>query len=81
MRTNNLLHPVRSTLIPTPDDAFQEYCSLGGQLTVFSPFGVDPISADENLMAERDGYKPTFKTSLLFFIHLLMGMTNTFVMG
>ena len=42
------------TLLPDGETAVQEYESNGGQLTVFSSFGEDPLQGNPSLIAERE---------------------------
>lgn len=42
------------TLLPDGETAVQEYESNGGQLTVFSSFGEDPLQGNPSSIAERE---------------------------
>ena len=53
MRNNNaaLIDP---RLLPDRDDAVQRFESFGGHLTLFSPFGYDPLEDRPDLISQRE---------------------------
>ena len=53
-RRKNLARSVAPSDIPLPQEAVDQFHSGGGQLTLFSPFGTDPLDGDEDLVAERE---------------------------
>ena len=54
MRRNSLTVPIDHRLLPEPDDAVQQYESFGGNLTLFSPFGRDPLEGSPDLASQRE---------------------------
>ena len=66
MRTNYLVAPVDTAVIPSLETAVQQYHSMGGSLTLCSPFGSDPLGSDENLVTLRNRHMqaniPNFDT-------------------
>ena len=54
MRKNDRAVRVEPRLVPEPRDAVQEFESLGGHLTLFSPFGEDPLKDRVDLISQRD---------------------------
>ena len=51
---NNHAQPVSSQVIPSVDDAIQQFEAMGGHLTLFSPFGKDLLVDHPELVAERE---------------------------
>ena len=54
MRRNSQVVPVDPHLLPDPDVAIQEFESFGGNLTLFSPFGRDPLQERLDLVTQRE---------------------------
>ena len=54
MRTKYTLQALNLAQIPRTDEAVQWYHESGGNLTLFSPFGEDPLSVAESLVTERE---------------------------
>jgi len=54
MHRNNQVMPVDPVLVPEPQDAVQQFESHGGQLTLFSPFGRDPLQERVGLISQRE---------------------------
>ena len=54
MLRNNQAKHVDSTLVPNTDDAVHMYQSLGGDLTLFSEFGRDPLVDRQDLLRLRE---------------------------
>ena len=46
--------PIDNQLLPDPQDAVAHMESLGSRLTVFSPFGTDPLEGREDLISRRE---------------------------
>ena len=42
------------TLVPEPEDVLQQFEAHGGQVTLFSPFGQDPLQEREDLIRLRE---------------------------
>ena len=45
---------VPPSMVMSPEDAVQAFEGMGGNLTLFSPFGVDPIADRADLVAARE---------------------------
>ena len=54
MRRNDRTVRVDSSLVPEPRDAVAQFESLGGHLTLFSPFGEDPLKDRADLISQRE---------------------------
>ena len=54
MRSNYNTSPVHEDIIPSPEQAVQQYHSLGGHLTILSHFGTDPLGDLDGQRLERD---------------------------
>ena len=54
MRRNNHAVPIDPRLLPERDDAIQQFESFGGHLTLFSPFGRDPLEGRMDLTNRRE---------------------------
>lgn len=55
MHRNNQVVCVDPVVVPEPEDAVQQFESHGGHLTLFSPFGQDPLGERVDLVALREG--------------------------
>ena len=53
-RTKDFTTKLRSSDIPTTDEAVRQFTALGGRLTIYSPFGEDPLESRPDLIAQRD---------------------------
>jgi len=53
MDRENRTAKVDPAMIPSVQDAVQQYESLGGTLTTFSPFGIDPLESNAHLRQMR----------------------------
>ncbi len=53
-RSNNQTQPLSCTQIPTPEEAEDHLHRAGGQLTLYSPFGADPLHGRDRLASERE---------------------------
>ena len=51
---NNQATQLNPSVIPAPDNALQQFQDCGGEVTVFNPFGKDPLELRSNLIAERE---------------------------
>ena len=51
---NNHAQQLSSMVIPTAETAVQQFEAGGGNLTLFSPFGSDPLFGHSDLVAERE---------------------------
>ena len=73
--------PINEDLIPSTEAAVQRYESFGGNLTLSSTFGIDPLH-DEHTILEREAYytanAPDFPT---IFHHLVNGHDTHFRNG
>jgi len=56
MANNNKAAQLHPTVIPTPDDALQDFESGGGEITVFNSFGNDPLEQRPDLIRQREVY-------------------------
>ena len=54
MFNNNQAAQIDSRLIPQVESAVREFETNGGQLTVFSSFGEDPLQGSPTLAAQRE---------------------------
>jgi len=54
MRRNSQTVPVDPQLLPEPDNAIQQFELYGGHLTLFSPFGRDPLRDRADLFSQRE---------------------------
>ena len=54
MASNNQAAPIPESIIPEPDEAVALFESRGGNLTLFSLFGHDPLTVFPELMEERE---------------------------
>ena len=54
MHTHNQVMPVDPSLVSDPEEAVQWFESHGGHLTLFSPFGQDPLKDRDDLMRASD---------------------------
>lgn len=56
MASNNQVAPVPQLVVLDPDEAVQQFESGGGNLTIFSIFGEDPLADFPDLVSEREGF-------------------------
>ena len=54
MRRNNQAVLIDPSLLPEPADAITRFSAHGGSITLFSPFGKDPLEDHEELCEERE---------------------------
>ena len=54
MRRNDRTVQVEPYLVPEPRDAVAQFESLGGHLTLFSPFGEDPLKDRADLISQKE---------------------------
>lgn len=54
MERNNQAVQIDSHRLPTPEEAVQALKAHGRHLTLFSPFGRDPLAGHPQLIAERE---------------------------
>ncbi len=54
MQQNNQATQIDGRLLPEPDGALQSFESHGGHITVFSPFGQDPLMEQPDLSSQRE---------------------------
>lgn len=54
MSNNNQVAQLNPSVIPTPDDALQQFQDCGWEVTVFNSFGQDPLELRPYLIAERE---------------------------
>ena len=54
MMKNNYTSEVDPTLLLSPEQAVKEYENAGGNLTMFSQFGVDPLQHYPTLIKQRE---------------------------
>ena len=54
MQSNNQTMEIDGTLLPEADDALQLFEAHGGHITVFSPFGQDPLENRPDLNSKRE---------------------------
>ena len=64
MSNNNQAAQLDPSIIPTPDDALQQFQDCGGDITVLNSFGHDPLELRPDLITEREDLffqqNPTF---------------------
>ena len=53
-RESNQADQVDRSLLLEPQDAVHEFEALGGRLTVFSPYGQDPLQGSPDLLQQRE---------------------------
>ena len=70
---NNHSQPLSSSVLPSSETAVQHFEALGGNITLFSPFGSDPLSDHPELVAERERQ---FYSSYLDFAPIFHKLTN-----
>ena len=81
-RRNDRAVRVEPRLVPEPRDAVQEFESLGGHLTLFSPFGEDPLKDRVDLISQRDAkYFARYPDFGPIFHSLIEGGYNLFGCG
>lgn len=73
MRSNYNTSPGNEGIIPSPEQAVQQYHSLGGQLTILSHFGTDPL--EDGQRVERDE-RLILDFPTIYFTNLLMETTQ-----
>lgn len=71
-RKKDFTRKLRSSDIPSTDDAFQQFSSMGGRLTIFSPFGIDPLEENPNLTAQRDAQFSSSVPSFAIIFHAIV---------
>ena len=54
MRRNNQAVLIDQSLVPEPADAITRFSTHGGRITLFSPFGKDPLESHQELCEERE---------------------------
>ena len=54
MRRNDQTVQVDPRMLPEPSDAVEQFESFGGHLTLFSPFGEDPLQDRDDLVSQRE---------------------------
>ena len=54
MSNNDQVAQLNPSVIPSPDDALQQFESCGGEITVFNAFGQDPLELRPDLITERE---------------------------
>ena len=79
---NNHAQPVSTQVIPSVDDAIQQYEAMGGHLTLFSPFGKDLLADHPELVAERERqYYSAYPDFATIFHEISNGRTQLFEGG
>lgn len=53
-RVKDFTRKLATSDVPPAEEAVQQFSSMGGQLTIFSPFGRDPLEDAPALVAQRD---------------------------
>lgn len=54
MSNNDQVAQLNPSVIPSPDDALQQFESCGGEITVFNAFGQDPLELRPDLITEQE---------------------------
>lgn len=54
MQRDNQAVQIEPRFVPEPSDAVEQFESLGGHLTLFSPFGDDPLKDRADLISQRE---------------------------
>ena len=74
--------PINYNVLPETIDAVHHFEACGGHLMLFSPFGLDPLSARPYLSTQRErvffDHYPSFAP---FFHHLVNSDTSLFCTG
>ena len=82
MRRNDRTVQVELSFAPEPRDAIAQFESLGGHLTLFSPFGEDPLKDRADLISQKEteyfAQNPDFG---LIFYSLVNGDSKLFSCG
>ncbi len=79
MGSNNQAKPIDATLIAPSDEATAQFESHGGHLTVFSPFGEDPLRDNAQLLAQREAkFQERYPDFGPFFYTLVNGYCSLF---
>ena len=79
---NNHTQPLSSAVLLSAESAVQEFEALGGNITLFSPFGSDPLSDHPELVAERERqFYSSYSDFAPIFYELTNGCTQLFEGG
>jgi len=54
LMNNNQAVEIDSALLPDAEEAVADFEANGGQLTLFSAFGIDPLQDNPSLVAQRE---------------------------
>ena len=73
---------IDSRHLPTPQEAVQMFEAHGRHLTLFSPFGQDPLAGNSQLIAEReDKFREKYPDFTTFFSTVVNGDNSLFRSG
>ena len=78
---NSFTSMVDITLLPTPEQAVQEYESAGGSLTLSNKFGTDPLQNNTLLKHQRESEVSSHLNFDDIFKNVVNGNQQPFVMG
>ena len=82
MSRNNQAVKIDSSIIPEPSDALKSFEDHGGHITLFSPFGHDPLESHSNLYQERESkFIDQYPEFGLFFYSVVNGDYSMFRQG
>ena len=82
MSLNDQTTKVHPRLIPSPDEAVLQYQQECGSLTIFSPFGSDPLLGHNDAIEYRESkFKEHFPDFKIIFHTLVNGNNSLFSQG
>ena len=82
MQANNQTGQLPLSGIPDPEDVLQQYQNFGGQITVFSGFGTDPLEQRVDLIEQREEqFKLQFQSFNQIFQDIVNGNSACFRSG
>lgn len=82
MRSNNRAQRINQGVIPDSTNAIHQFQAHGGQLTLFSNFGIDPLKDEPHKFEQRETrFKQRYATFDQFFSNVVNGDFNLFKDG
>lgn len=80
MNQDNRTAKVSPHIIPSPHEAISSYHDMGGELTLFSTFGEDPLSTSLRTVREQE-FLTTYPDFEVFFTSAVNGQEQPFRNG
>ena len=79
MQTSNCIAKVDPSIVPSPDEAVRQFTLDGSDLTLWSPFGLDPLANFPNLSYQREEFFSRHYPDIdIAFHNLVNGNTTIF---